>query len=69
VKARDGPNKGFIFKSSGSSQCDDDCPRNYGGVISAYDETAVRLWAPGKEQEATAPASFIGLFLCLIMGE
>ena len=48
VRATDGSNSGFIFKSSGSQWSDDDPSRNYGGLISGYNDISVRLWAPGK---------------------
>ncbi len=47
VKAIDGENKGFIFEGMGSAQHDDDQKHAlYGGVIFAYNDRKVRLWAP-----------------------
>ena len=49
VKAIDGANKGFIFEGSGSAQNDDDGVYTlYGGVVFAYNQNYVRLWAPDK---------------------
>jgi len=49
VKAIDGENKGFIFEGMGSAQHDDDQKNAlYGGVIFAYNDWNVRLWAPDK---------------------
>lgn len=45
VKAIDGPNEGFIFEGTGSAQNDDD-GGEYGGLIFAYNDSNVRLWAP-----------------------
>jgi hypothetical protein len=49
VKAIDGANEGFIFEGSGVQHEDDDRDNGYyGGVIFAYDQTRVRIWAPSK---------------------
>ncbi len=49
VKAIDGQNKGFIFEGMGAAQHDDDQQyAAYGGVIFAYNDWNVRLWAPDK---------------------
>ncbi len=48
VKAIDGANNGFIFEASGTAQTDDDEGQSYGGVIFAYNQTEVRIWAPDK---------------------
>ncbi len=48
VKAIDGANAGFIFEGSGTAQGDDDDSHQYGGVIFAYNQTEVRMWAPDK---------------------
>ena len=54
VKAIDGANEGFIFEGSGTAQADDDVQyRDYGGVIFAYNQTQVRLWAPDKNNSNT----------------
>ena len=39
-------NYGYIFEGSGGAQTDDDLNRNYGGLVFAYDDAYVRLWAP-----------------------
>lgn len=53
VKAIDGPNEGFIFEGSGVQHADDDnISQNYGGVVFAYDQTRVRLWAPSFNNTA-----------------
>ncbi|MEZ4848726.1 MAG: hypothetical protein R3B93_08935 [Bacteroidia bacterium] len=46
VKAIGGDNDGFIFEGTGSVQADDDNSENYGGVVFAYSQTKIRLWAP-----------------------
>ncbi|RKZ41692.1 MAG: hypothetical protein DRQ49_04220 [Gammaproteobacteria bacterium] len=49
VKAVDGENNGFIFEGMGSAQNDDDTKlTHHGGVIFAYNDWQVRLWAPDK---------------------
>jgi hypothetical protein len=49
VKAIDGENNGFIFEGMGSAQNDDDQKYGqYGGVIFAYNDWNIRLWAPDK---------------------
>ena len=48
VKAVDGPNEGFIFEGSGVQHQDDEGQDEYGGVVFAYNETTVRLWAPSQ---------------------
>jgi len=40
----DGNNAGFVFEGMGAAMSDD--TRNYGGLIYAYDNVTVRLWAP-----------------------
>jgi len=45
VRAIDGNNDSFIFEGVGSAQQDDDGGA-YGGVLFAYDQATVRLWAP-----------------------
>ncbi|MEZ4828313.1 MAG: hypothetical protein R3C61_18790 [Bacteroidia bacterium] len=45
VRATSGNNQGFIFEGMGSAQSDDDNDE-YGGVIFAYNQNTVRLWAP-----------------------
>nr|VFK57426.1 MAG: hypothetical protein BECKTUN1418F_GA0071002_111511 [Candidatus Kentron sp. TUN] len=54
VKAIDGANNGFIFEGSGSAQSDDDSSNNYGGVIFAYNQNYVRIWAPDKSNDGRA---------------
>ena len=42
-------NYGYIFEGSGGAQTDDDLiSRAYGGVVFAYDDVYVRLWAPDQ---------------------
>lgn len=49
VKAIDGANKGFIFEGTGAAQNDDDGSNpDYGGVIFAYNDWNIRLWAPDR---------------------
>ena len=59
VKAIDGNNNGFIFKAMGAAMGDDS--RHYGGLIFAYDETNVRLWAPTKNDDLNH-GSIINIF-------
>jgi hypothetical protein len=50
VKAIDGANNGFIFEGTGAAQNDDDGNYpDYGGVIFAYNDWNVRLWAPDRK--------------------
>ena len=51
VKAVDGNNTGFVFSSMGAAQQDDDSRQQYGGVVSAFDGTSVRLWAPDRNND------------------
>ncbi|XP_070555067.1 uncharacterized protein [Ptychodera flava] len=45
---------GFTSDGFGSAQCDDDKAfKEYGGVVFAYDETAVRIWAPSASNVNT----------------
>lgn len=47
VRAVDGPNEGFIFEGMGAAQNDDDTgAKNHGGLVFAYNQERVRLWAP-----------------------
>nr|VFJ57036.1 MAG: Collagen triple helix repeat-containing protein [Candidatus Kentron sp. FW] len=46
VKAIDGANNGFIFEGLGGGG--DDEQDQYGGVIFAYDQNRVRIWAPDR---------------------
>ena len=49
VRARDGPNRNFIFEGTGAQPGDNDLPNDdYGGVIYAWNENYVRLWAPTR---------------------
>lgn len=61
VKAIDGANEGFIFEAIGvASKDDDEDNRHYGGVVFAYNQTTVRLWAPDKNNgEASGHIIFI----------
>ena len=47
TKSVDGANRGYIFEAMGMAQNDDD-GEAYGGLIFAYTKSAVRLWAPDK---------------------
>lgn len=59
VKAIDGANEGFIFEGIGVASKDED-NRHYGGVVFAYNQTTVRLWAPDKNNgEASGHIIFI----------
>ena len=48
LRAGSGVNQGMIFASIGSAEFDDDTASwaRHGGVISAFDGTRVKLWAP-----------------------
>lgn len=45
TRAVDGNNAGFIFEGVGSAQADDTSDQ-YGGLVFAYNQQMVRLWAP-----------------------
>ncbi|XP_065837147.1 uncharacterized protein [Oscarella lobularis] len=45
VRATDGANKGYVFNGVGAAPGDDE-KDNYGGVVFAYNETIIKLWAP-----------------------
>ena len=47
VKATDGSNAGFVFEGVGAAQTDDDQDQ-YGGVVFAYNDSSVRIWAPSR---------------------
>jgi len=67
VKAIDGANQGFIFEGTGSAQKDDDTvdtnPKEYGGIVFAYNENRVRLWAPDKNNDSAS-----GSIICVTDG-
>ena len=64
VKAIDGPNQGFIFEGIGSAQEDDERDSNsYGGVIFAYNDSRIRLWAPTKNNDYAN-----GSIICVVDG-
>lgn len=46
VEAVDGPNRGYKFPARGNSMVDDDNSKQYGGLVFAYNNQRVRLWAP-----------------------
>ncbi|MEM7373754.1 MAG: hypothetical protein AAF587_34345 [Bacteroidota bacterium] len=47
TRAVSGNNDGFIFEGVGSAQGDDDVTHHqYGGLVFAYNQQMVRLWAP-----------------------
>lgn len=46
IRAINGPNKGYIFSPHGVAPRDDDDRGSYGGLVYAYNEQSVRLWAP-----------------------
>ena len=41
-------NKGFVFEGQGGAQTGDNNPDGYGGVVFAYNNRSIRLWAPSK---------------------
>lgn len=51
IKAEDGNNAGFVFHGMGAAMGDD--TRNYGGVIFAYSDRNVRLWAPDVSDDSS----------------
>lgn len=54
VKAVDGANEGFIFEGIGSAQADDDVyEKHYGGLVFAYNQNKVRLWAPDRKNDSS----------------
>ena len=48
VRALNGMNVGYIFEAQGATQSDDDGSNEYGGVVFAYNENKVRIWAPSR---------------------
>ena len=48
LRAVNGKNIGYVFEAQGATQSDDDGTNEYGGVVFAYDENRVRIWAPSK---------------------
>lgn len=53
------PNKGFWFHAVAASQ-NPDPKRNFGGVIFAYNQRYVRLWAPDGLNDTSTGCIFIG---------
>ena len=57
IKAIDGNNEGYIFEGMGMAQADDDAEyQTYGGVVFAYNQTKVRLWAPDRDTHSATGA-------------
>lgn len=52
IKALNDMNIGYVFEAQGATQSDDDGFNEYGGVVFAYDENKVRIWAPSKHDES-----------------
>ena len=52
MEATDGNNAGYHFYGVGSGQTDNKAGA-YGGVVFAYDENNIRLWAPCKAVTST----------------
>ena len=52
IRALNGMNVGYVFEAQGATQSDDDGSNEYGGVIFAYDENKIRIWAPSKHDES-----------------
>lgn len=48
VRAVNGMNIGYVFEAQGATQSDDDGSNEYGGVVFAYNENNIRIWAPSK---------------------
>ena len=48
LRALEGRNIGYVFEAQGAAQSDDSESNEYGGVVFAYDENRVRIWAPSK---------------------
>jgi hypothetical protein len=60
TRAIDGNNNGFIFEGMGSAMHDDEgASEEYGGLIFAYNQTKVRLWAPDVNNAAEANGRII----------
>eukprot|EP00937_MAST-01D_sp_MAST-1D-sp2_P000675 g675.t1 len=55
VRAYDGPNRGFVFHGTGAAMATDyyDHHNAYGGVLFAYDQDSLRLWAPANPDDFT----------------
>jgi len=43
-----GPNSGYVFEAAGAAHSDDDLDKDYAGLIFAYNNSTVRLWAPSQ---------------------
>ena len=59
VKAVDGANVDYVFNGWGVPQSSSGVNRVYGGLVYAYNENTVRLWAPnddGGARASSAPA-------------
>ena len=52
LRAVNGRNIGYVFEAQGAAQSDDDGGNEYGGVVFAYDENRVRIWAPSRHDES-----------------
>lgn len=52
LRAVNGRNIGYVFEAQGAAQSDDDRANEYGGVVFAYDENRVRIWAPSKNDRS-----------------
>lgn len=60
ARAIDGPNVGLCFESWGVAPVDDDLD-GYGGLVSAYDEEYVNIWAPSANNNVnTGRIVYIG---------
>lgn len=71
LRAAAGVNQGMIFTSIGAAEFDDETApwARHGGVISAFDGTSVRLWAPYFTKYVPARAlvnAFFGLRITLL---
>ena len=48
LQATNGINYGYIFQGQGAVQSGDDNDNGYGGVMFAYNNKSIRLWAPSR---------------------
>ena len=60
VRADDGNNDGYVFEGMGNAQTDD-ANGAYGGVIFGYSDTAVRLWAPDRNNDKYSNGRIISI--------
>ena len=48
LRAVTGRNLGYVFEAQGATQTDDNGTNQYGGIVFAYNENHVHIWAPSE---------------------